>query len=125
MRFVKTCVSTKVVDGVFALSHTVVCYTVVCYVKSALALDRLGISRPASITIVVYGVEFVTNPTRRVAKDLCGLRALRGEPVETRGRRFSTEKSLTPKRRCSGNPFRVHPHSVRGAPRLYGLGVPP
>ena len=48
-----------------------------------------------------------------------------GEPGETRGRRFSTEKSLTPKRRCSGNPFRVHPHSVRGAPRLYGLGVPP
>ena len=68
MRFVKTCVSTKVVDSGFVLSDIVVCYTVVYYVKSAWALDRLGISRPASVTIAVYEVEFVTNSTRRVAK---------------------------------------------------------
>ncbi len=47
MCFVKTCVSTKVVDGGFVLSDIVVCYNVVCYVKSALVLDRLGITRPA------------------------------------------------------------------------------
>ena len=47
--------------------------------RSALALDRLGISRPALITIAVYEVEFVTNPTRRVAKDLCDLSVLGGD----------------------------------------------
>ncbi len=79
MRFVKTWVSTKVVDGGSMLSDTVVCYIVVYYVKGACALDRLGISRPARITIAVYEVEFVTNQTRRVAKDLCDLRVLCGE----------------------------------------------
>ncbi len=64
MRFVKTCVSTKVGDGGFVISDTVVCYIVVYYVKSAWALDPLGISRPARLTIAVYQVEFVTNPTR-------------------------------------------------------------
>lgn len=68
MRFVKTCVSTKVADSGLVLSHIVVCYIVVYYVKSAWTLDRLGVSRPARVTIAVYEVEFVTNSTRRVAK---------------------------------------------------------
>ena len=63
MRFVKTCVSTKVADSGFVLSHIVVCYIVVYYVKSAWTLDRLGVSRPARAAPAFQD----TGPTRYLA----------------------------------------------------------
>jgi hypothetical protein len=67
MRFVKTCVSTKVVAS-GALSDTVVCYGVVYNVKKCLGPRSARHLLAGRVTVAVYEVGCGTNPTCRVVE---------------------------------------------------------